>query len=335
MAYLALELRKRGHEVLLTCRDYEYTVGAVKRVGIEPVVVGSYSEGGPYEKVKADIDRMASLLSVVREFSPEALIAYPNPPAARLAFGVGIKYIALTDSPHSELPSRLSLPLAHTVIFSSCIPTESIERYVFRGKTRLVQYNGVDELVWLLRARPKLEYVHMLGLREWRYIVFRPHESLATYYKGKNVDVIIEELIRKISEVVDHVIVLPRYRRHFSIMDKLIQEGIDNIKVLRGGYDGVSLTYFARAVITGGSTLAREASLLMTPGITYYPGKLYVNECVAEKGYPLYVAGTTREILDLITRLKNYRRKNFHEILQKLHTDFEDPVNVVINELER
>lgn len=321
--------------MLLTCRKYEYTVGAVERVGIKPVVIGSYSEGGPYEKVRADIDRMTNLLPVIREFSPEILIAYPNPPAARLAFGVGIRYIALTDSPHSELPSRLSLPLAHTVIFSSCIPTESIERYVFRGKTKLVQYNGVDELVWLLRARPKLEYVHTLGLKEWRYVVFRPHESLATYYRGKYVDVDVEELIQKVSEIVDHVIVLPRYRKHFSILNKLTREGISDIKVLRGGYDGVSLTYFARAVITGGSTLAREASLLMTPGITYYPGRIHVNEYVAKKGYPLYMARTTREIIDLITNLENYGRKNYQEILQKLHTDFEDPVRVIINEIER
>ena len=277
---------------------------------------------------------MNALLPLVREFSPDVLIAYPNPPASRVAFGLGIRFIAITDSPHSVIPSRLSLPLADTVIFSSCIPKETIEDYVFRGKTKLVQYNGVDELAWLFRAKPDARYVRTYGLKEWRYVVVRPHEGLATYYRGLSVNVDLKELITGINNLGYDVVVLPRYSSHIKLAHDLKREGF-NVRVIEGMYDGVSLTFYAAAVVTGGSTLAREAALLMTPGITYFPRKLHVNDCVARKGYPLISASSVEDILKVIEHEKPRKGKYVDDVYRKLRLDFEDPVETLINVLEQ
>ncbi|RLG79141.1 MAG: hypothetical protein DRO10_00950 [Thermoprotei archaeon] len=327
LGHIANHLTREGHEVLFTCREYEYTVKAAERLGLNPIVAGKYSEGGPKEKVEADIERMEKLLHIVSEFGPELLIAYPNPPAARVAYGIGIKYLALTDSPHAEIPSRLSLPLATAVIFSAAIPKKLVTRFMYQ-EALAVQYEGVDELIWLYRSRPRKEYIESLGLRSKEYVVFRPREFMATYYKGLRREVCIEDIVHVVSEAGLTPVILPRYSAHKELIRSLKDEGID-VQTIEGSYDGVSLTYFARAVVTGGATLAREAALLMTTGITYFPQELHVNEYIRSKGYPLYKASSTEEIVNLIMGAPR-TVKDFDEIISKWRKDFQDPLHVVL-----
>lgn len=329
---LAKELRERGHEVLVTCRDYEYTVGALKRFGLDPVVVGRYVIGDPYDKVLGDADRVFGLAVHVERFKPDLLLAYPNPPAARLAFGVGIRYVAITDSPHAYVPSRLSLPLADVVIASHCIPEEDIRRYMIKD-SRLVRYGGVDEVSWLIRSSPDLGYVKSLGLEPGKYLILRPHEHHATYYKSINTEFDLRKLLNTVLSNDLKLVFLPRYPEHEELVSKVPHSLRNKIIVIRGSYDGVSLTFYARAVISGGSTLAREAALLNTLGITYYPGFIYVNECVRAKNYPLFKVSTTEEALELISKVDT-REKDVRVTLEKIKKDFEDIIGVVIKVLE-
>ncbi len=336
LGYIGLELRRVGYEVLLTCREYEYTVGSLKRLGFKPLVIGRYVEGDSKHKVLADIKRMKELLDVVSEWRPDALIAYPNPPAARIAFGLGIRYLALTDSPHSVIPSRLSLPLSDVVIYPSAIPQEEIAKFI-TNYTKLVSYNGVDEVAWIIRSKPNLNYlVKELNLRPCNYVVIRPHEHLATYYRGVKVGVDLMRLIREINDLGLTTVVLPRYSVHEELITKLKEKGL-NIKVIKGGYDGVSLTYYALAVITGGASMAREAAILGTLGITYFPKDLHVNNYLIRKGYPLIKSKTTEEILKYVNEALrgNYCvNKDVNEVYMRIRSVFEDPIDVVIKELE-
>ncbi|MEO3993247.1 MAG: DUF354 domain-containing protein [Desulfurococcaceae archaeon TW002] len=329
---LARELRERGHDVLVTCRDYEYTVGALRRFGLDPVVVGRYVIGDSYDKVLGDADRIFGLAVYVERFKPDLLIAYPNPPAARLAFGTGIKYVAITDSPHAYVPSRLSLPLADIVIASNCIPEEDIRKYMLRD-SRLVRYEGVDEVSWLIRSSPDLSYVRSLGLELGKYLVLRPHEHHATYYKGIGT---VFDLMKLVSSVLSNdlkLVFLPRYPEHEELINKLPHSLKSKVVVIRGSYDGVSLTFYSRAVVSGGSTLAREAALLNTLGITYYPGFLHVNECVRAKNYPLFKVSTAEEALELISKTE-LKEKDLKTTLEKIKNDFKDLIEVVVKVLE-
>jgi len=331
--YLARELLGKGFSVVVTCRKYEYTEGALRRLGIDPIVIGDYAEGDAYDKVLSDINRMSSLLDMVKREKPNVLIAYPNPSAARVAFGLSIKYVAITDSPHAEIPSRLSLPLADIVIASKCIPQAEIVSYLYAA-TKLNQYNGVDEVSWLIRSKPDINYVRAIGLEEFKYIVLRPHESLATYYRGRDVHIDLEELIKHLSSEGYDIVFLPRYSIHEVLAKKLLREGF-RVKVIRGHYDGVSLTYYAFAVISGGASLAREAALLHTTGITYFPGKLYVNECIKRFGYPLYSARNVEEVKNILKNIdvSKCRSKSYNNILDELRSRFEDVISLIIKVL--
>jgi len=273
------------------------------------------------------------LLKLFKEERPDLLIAYPNPSAARIAFGTETPFIAITDSPHSEIPSRLALPLARAVIFSSCIPLNEVRKYVFDPRTALRPYGGIDEIVWLLRTRPAKEYIRNLGLEIWNYVIVRPHEHLASYYKDLKPRVNLERLIRELSKNNLTTVIIPRYHSHYLLVKKLRKEKV-KVKLIRGMYDGVSLTFYARSVITGGSTLAREAALLMTQGITYFPINLYVNECVSRKGYPLHKALTTNEILRLVEKAPEKKSLSYDEILSKLRHDYKDMIPILLKSIE-
>jgi len=333
LGFIGRELIHKGHTVLYTCRRYEFTEGAFKRLGIQPKVIGSYAEGDSFAKVKADIERMHELLELIKKEDPDVLLSYPNPSAARVAFGVGIPYMAITDSPHSVIPSRLSLSVADYVIFSNCIPASEVKEFVYRKSTLLVPYNGVDEVSWILRSRPSLDYVRSLGLREWRYVVIRPHERMATYYRDLKPKVDFVQLVQALDGKGLTTVFIPRYKEHYEVAKELLKKGL-KVKVIQNMYDGVSLNYYALTTITGGATLAREAALLMTPGITLFPKNLYVNSCVKKKGYPLFRANSIDDIMDVIEATAKEKKPSFEKVLRRISNDFEDLIPVVVKIVE-
>lgn len=310
---LARVLEEKGYNVLLTVRDYDYTVRVAELHGYKPSIIGTYGGGRLVGKLVADIERMGKLVEIVEDACVDALIAYPNPSAARVAFGLGIPYIALTDSPHSVIASRLSLPLASYIVFSYCIPRETIEVYAY-PKTKLMQYNGFDELEWIKTEKPDKRIIEELELREKEYIVVRLEERYAAYYP-RDKGVMVSDLAIRLSGKV-RVVALPRYGDQWEEL-----KGYNNIIVLQEPVHGISLEYYAIAVVTGGGTMAREAALLGVPGINLFPGRLYVDECVMKMGLPLYkprnIDEAERLLLDIIKDPDRYR-VNTTKILSEL-----------------
>lgn len=319
---LAKDLISWGSEVLVTCREYEYTCRVLDFLGVPYLPIGRYSEGGPHLKVIKDGLRIAALAEVVRKFSPDYLIAYPNPSAARVAFGVGVRYLAITDSPHSVIPSRLSLSLADIVIFSDCIPTEEILPYISSRFTKILTYHGVDEVGWLKRLEPREGDIRELGLSPWEYVVFRPAEELATYYRGLEL-LPARRVLDVLLKLGYDVVLLPRYSKHKD----LAREGV---LIIDKGFSGPSLTYYARLVVTGGASMAREAVLLGTPAITYTPLELYVNSCVENWGFPLKRAWTVQKLEEIAREFVENPPQDRHSYISRCRS-LEDPLTVLEN----
>jgi predicted glycosyltransferase len=326
LGVLARELLASGFDVLVTCREYEFTCRVLEYLGLEYLAVGKYSEGDSYSKVFEDAVRMSALVNTVRSFSPKFLIAYPNPSAARVAFGAGIRYIALTDSPHSVIPSRLSLPLADVVVFSGCIPKSEVLAYVSERFTKVLTYRGVDEVGWIKRLKPSENDVRALGLKPWGYVVFRPAEEMATYYRSLSLippDRVLDVLVGLGYDVV----LLPRYSKHAVLR----REGV---VVLEKGFSGPSLTYYSRLVVSGGASMAREAALMGTPAITYTPLDLPVNRCVEDWGFPLRRARSLRELEEMSEEMSKQLITEKERYL-RLATSLEDPLTIINNLLSK
>ncbi len=265
-------------------------------MGIEFKVVGSYAYGLK-DKLVAEAKRVIELVETLQDF--DSAIAFPNPVAARIAFGLSKPFIALTDSPHSVAPSRLSLPLARAVVTSVCIPQYEIRKYIYRNGVVIEQFRGVDEVQWLKDFEPDENVVKDLGLEPYSYIVVRPPEIRASYYTFEDIH---EEIASIVSAAIDmglKVVYLPRYEK-----DLVLERFSDRKEVIvpsrSVGVEGPVLAYYAVAVVTGGSTLAREAALMGTLGISLFPRQLYVNKCVMDFGFPLKHAKCAEEAIPLI-----------------------------------
>ncbi len=285
-----------GYNTIVTARDYDYTVATLRRMGIEFRAIGGYAHG-LREKLIAEAKRMIELVKTLEDF--DAAIAFPNPVAARIAFGLAKPFIVLTDSPHSIAPSRLSLPLAKAVVASVCIPQYEIRKYIYRDGVIIEQFRGVDEVQWLKDYEPSESEIQDLGLEPYSYIVVRPPEVRASYYTFKDIHGEIVSIVSAAMGMGLKVVYMPRYEKDL-ILEKFGNRKEIVVPSRNTGVEGPALAYYAVAVVTGGGTLAREAALMGTLGISLFPRQLYVNKCITDFGFPLKHVKCAEEAISLI-----------------------------------
>jgi predicted glycosyltransferase len=298
-------LSGKGFDVIITSRRYNAIEGLVRALGVETVLVGGYGES-IYEKLREDINRMARLLEILspRIDNIVAGISYPNPAEARITYGLGKPLIILSDTPHSVHVHRLAVPLASYLVYSDCIEDHEWRPYLL-PHTRAVKYHGVDELSWIfyLEDAHNIKYVKSLGLEEKSYIVVRPEESKASYYRWGSRGEMWFKLIDEVFSMGLKVVFLPRYEDQRRAAEEKYRNTINREKLIIPPLDkaiGPALAKNALAVITGGGTMAREAALYGVPGITFFPLELSVDKCLASKGAPIYRVENLEDALKII-----------------------------------
>ncbi len=321
MSSIAKKLEKKGFKTIITIRKENNVIEMARRLGLKTHVVGEYGYTRS-EKLVKDAERTLLLAKKIMDNPPDMLVSYPSPSAVRTAFGLSIPITIYSDTPHATHVHRITIPLANHFIFSRFIDKSEMTRYILPAYTKLYRYNGVEELAWIKDFKPNKQQLEELGLEPFSYIVMRPSEKHASYYKWDR-DEIFKELIKYVSRRTK-VILLPRYERD----KKLFKE--KNVIIPKESPLATNIIYYSMAAITGGGTIAREASLLGVPGITLYPGKLIINNKLAQKGFPLYKPSSLQETINLIQDiLKNPEKHRINT--QKKIDGMEDPVKPLLD----
>ncbi|MEM4558612.1 MAG: DUF354 domain-containing protein [Acidilobaceae archaeon] len=309
-------LRERGYDTVITARSYDYIIKVLELLGEPYVVTGVYGGETLRGKLLADIGRILDLNVVIEDFKPKVLISYPSPPAVRVAFGYRIPYIALGDTPHGEAMNRLSYPLAKVAVFSEFIVNE-MEKFILKGFTIIETFRGVDELTYIKPYTPSPENVKSLGLNPYSYVVLRPEEFKAHYYKP-----IEYSMVLKIAETLLTLgirpVIIPRYREH-----AVKAKSIEGAYILEKPFVGLDLEYYSLAVVTGGISMAREAALLGVPGISLFTEVISIDRALASLGLPIYYVRSYDEAVYLlreIVRDPDKFRVKTKGIIDKLET---------------
>ena len=96
------------------------------------------------------LKRIRILSKKIKQFSPELVLSFCSPEAARISFGLGIRHIAFCDSPHAEAVMRLTLPLINKLLIPKIIPKKEFVKYGINPKN-IISYNTIDASVIIQR----------------------------------------------------------------------------------------------------------------------------------------------------------------------------------------
>jgi hypothetical protein len=330
-------LEAKGYKTFLTTREYREVNQLLELKGLKATPVGRHGGGELRNKLVESAKRISKLSEIVAEECPDVAISFSSPEAARISFGLKIPHYCISDSPHAEAVSKLTIPISQKLFTPWVIPIQAWTRYGITARD-VVRYRALDPIVWLQHSKSNGKAMEALNLDSSKPIItIRPPEEFAAYLSERNLS-ITDRATDVASRILDlsaqslQVVVLPRY----DVQSERFRKRFGNkLMVPEHVIDSVSLIRASSVFLGGGGTMTAEAALLGVPAISYYPG----DPTFVEKFLIKY--GLIERILDpgRIAQRANAISKgsDFREFYQKksarLVRSMEDPLRVVIQRI--
>ncbi len=258
-------IKKLGkkHDILCTSREYEEVTKLAKIRDFDLVLVGKHGGGDKKAKLEASIDRKGKLSRKIKAFSPDIVISFCSPEAARISFGLGIRHIAFCDSPHADAVMRLTLPLIQKLLIPNVIPKNEFSKYGI-DKKNIVSYKAIDAAVTIRR---KVNQEKALPFKEnkRKNILIRVEEEDAAYAsKSSKIIPIIKQIVNEYSE--ENIVILCRYTKQIQNLQKRF---VKKAKIVKMSFDGKHLLNNTDVFIGSGGTMTAESALMGIPTISY------------------------------------------------------------------
>jgi len=267
---LLARLRDRGHDVLVTARDYAQTLDLCRLHGIEPTVVGAHGGASAASKARSLAARTARLHRRVRRFAPTLAVAHGSNDLALVARLLGVPACNTFDYEWATMQHNVGCRLARRVLVPEAIPLERLQRYGVTAQ-RLRQYPGIKEEYYLADFEPDRGLLGRLDVDSERtVVVVRPPPDVSLYHRRSN-PLYVQVLQHIGHDTGVHAVVIPRTQEQRSALRAM---ALPSVIVPEGAIDGQSLIALADLVISAGGTMNREAVALGTPVYTTYGGRL-------------------------------------------------------------
>jgi uncharacterized protein len=266
-APIVRDLRRRGHEVLITARDHAETVELALQHWKDVVVVGGESPTQRVAKAYALAGRAHELTRLMRIESPDVALSHGSYAQALAATRLRVPLVTMMDYEHQPA-NHLSFRLARRVIVPKFFPNPKLRTYGANDR-KVIRYNGFKEELYLAGFRPDPGIIEKLGLDPGRVIaVFRQPPRGALYHRIENQQ--FEDVVA--AATGDHrvqAVLLPRGPEARTVL-----RGRSDLFVPPRPIDALSLIAEADLTIGGGGTMTRESALLGTPTYTVFVGQL-------------------------------------------------------------
>lgn len=282
------ELERRGHNVVLSLRDFNQTVELAQKNGLNGVVIGRHGGKSVVGKLMNLLSRSRRLASFGRVARADVAVShnsYTQTIAGRI---IGAKVVTIMDY-EGQPANHIAFRLAHRVIVPSSFPHADLRRFGCSEK-RVVCYPGYKEQVYLSDFSPRAEFVAELaracGIQNgWRpekeiIVTVRTPATMAAYHRFENA--LFEKLLERMNEREDlTVILLPRTQEQRICYKSKYPRFYIPSEPLSGN----DLVGFSDLVVSAGGTMNREAAVLGTPVCTIFAGRLpAVDRCLIEMG---------------------------------------------------
>jgi len=258
------QLRREGHEVRVTARDFAQTLGLCDRFGIEYTAIGRHRGGHVLAKGRGLVERSLALARWARGQRFEIALGHGSNDITIAAALLRIPSSTMFDYEWATVQHNVNCRLARGVVVPDAIPPERLYRYGARGKLR--PYAGLKEEYYLADFEPDPSVLGALGLDPSEPIaVVRTPPAVSLYHRFEN-DLFAQVLNRLRGR---QVVVLPRTAEQRA---ELARGG--GFVVPEQAIDAQSLIFYADLVVSAGGTMNREAVALGTPVLTVFEGRL-------------------------------------------------------------
>ncbi|NJE00447.1 DUF354 domain-containing protein [Thermococcus sp. JdF3] len=187
----------------------------------------------------------------------------------------------------------------------------------------LLTYPGYKEHVSISDYTPDPDFLNKIPFED--YIVLRP-ESLASHYVLEK-ESIVPELLRLFNKEGINIIYLPRNKA-----EKQLARGY-NVYIPPKPLNGLDLSYYSRAVLTGSGTMAREAALLGVSAVSFFPGKtlLAIDRDLIGRKLLLH-SRDPKIIVEYVVSNWNKRRNAEFEQAKEIKNEIISVIEHIINE---
>ena len=319
------KLRKK-HQVLCTSRDYREAIQLARIRNLKVKVVGKHGGAEQYSKLNESLKRMVLLSKIIKKYSPDLTISLCSPEASRISYGLGINHIVFCNAPHAEAVMKLSLPFVQKLLTPWIIPKRKFSKYGIPEKN-IIHYRALDEYV-IVNEKPRRFTLPSLKLKGTKTILFRTHESQASYMK-KERKIKIIPMIQKIArEFPDHnLIVLGRYSKQIKELQRKLGK---NVILFNKVVDSGEILSLTDVFIGSGGTMTQEAALRGIPTISYYAVPGYQDEeYLVKKG--LVKRGKDPETIVKLIKQFSKSDKNIMKLkAKKILRTMEDPYSKLL-----
>jgi len=311
------------HDLLCTSRNYDEVSKLAKIRDFELVFVGKHGGGDKKTKLKASIDRIEKLSKKIKIFSPDIVISFCSPEAARISFGLGIKHIVFCDSPHADAVMRLTLPLVQKLLIPHVIPINEFSKYGIDEKN-IIQYKAIDAVVTIQR-RINEKAALPFKKNNRKNILIRMEEEEASYTsKSSKIIPIIKKVLNEYGD--ENIVILGRYTEQIKNLQKLTGK---KIKIIKMSFDGKHLLNNTDIFIGSGGTMTAESALIGIPTISYNAVPNMIENFLVKKSL-IKRETNPNKISNEINKIFKSSNKESQKKARRIVKQMEDPIQKLI-----
>lgn len=307
-----------GNEILCTSRNYRELNRLVRIRGINTRMVGRHGGAEKISKLVCSAQRIERLSRLVHGFGPDLTVSFQSPEAARVAFGLGIRHIGFSDSPHASRVMRMTVPYLDKLLVPWVIKKEKFSRFGI-AKKDIIPYRALDGA--LIAGR---RYTRTGRPKRGKTIVVRPAEEQASYeFADTDIVPIIWKILEELPEF--RVVVLPRYAEQIR---RFRDEFGKKIRVMQEVHDSKDILRNADIFIGSGGTMTAEAPFLGIPTISFSRSSGFEIDVFLEKRRIVTRETDPAKFPGLVRRLERdgstYKRR-----AMQLYRTMEDPFPIL------
>ena len=314
---------KKNHSVLCTSRKYNQVTDLAKIRKQKLVIIGKHGGAEKHDKLDASLSRSKLLVKKISKFSPDITLSFCSPEAARISYGLGIKHICFSDSPHAENVMRLVVPLVQKLLIPWIIPKKKFTKFGI-DQNNIIQYKAIDAATISKRKIKNIKKT--VGKR---IILIRLEEDEAAYsLKKRPIIPIIKEILKEFSG--QEIVIMTRYASQKKYLQQIFQK---KIKILSTVVDSKLLLYNADIFIGSGGTMTAESALLGIPTISYDAVPNIIEDYLVRKKLVMREVNPKKmvSVMKKVFKSSNSRRKNR---AKKMMSSMEDPYPILLKTMK-